>query len=84
MFKTIISLNKEVIEKEIRSQLLSMFVRIEKELKVRSKAISYLLRLYGEDLTQMLQYYVEISEPKESPVKNDILLPPIDKIVSPE
>lgn len=35
-------------------QLLSSYTNIEKSLKLKSKAINYLLGLFGEDITKML------------------------------
>lgn len=35
-------------------QLLSVYANIDKNIKVKSKAINYLLGLFGEDIAKML------------------------------
>lgn len=38
--------------------LLESTSKVEKEIRVKSKALYYLLRLFGEDIPKMLQYFV--------------------------
>lgn len=44
----------EMIKQDIRTSLLKTYTKIEREAKVKSKGINYLLMLYGEDIPQML------------------------------
>jgi hypothetical protein len=48
-----------VLKQEIRMDLLESYARVEKAIKVKSKALYYLLKLFGEDIPQMLQYFVQ-------------------------
>lgn len=49
----------EMVKQSLKNQLLQSFTKIEREIKVKSRSINYLMQLYGEDIPQMLQYYVE-------------------------
>lgn len=40
----------DLIKQNMRNQLLGSFSKIEKDLKVKSKSIKYLLSLFGEDI----------------------------------
>ena len=64
LFKQVIMFGNDLLKQDVRTQLLRTHAKIDRELKVKSKGINYLLALYGEDIPQMLQYFVE-EEKKE-------------------
>lgn len=41
----------------IRDQLLETYIKIEKKFKFKNKGIIYLLKLFNQDVTKMLQFY---------------------------
>lgn len=57
--KQVILFGTEMVKQSLKNQLLQSFTKIEREIKVKSRSINYLMQLYGEDIPQMLQYYVE-------------------------
>ncbi|CDW79816.1 UNKNOWN [Stylonychia lemnae] len=59
LLKQILMFGNDLIKQNMRNQLLGSYSRVEKQLKVKSKSIKYLLDLYGEDIPKMLQYFVE-------------------------
>jgi len=61
MFKKVIVMLKtkkggglEMMLRDIRSELLKVYTRIEKNIKNRPKSVFYLLALFGEDVPKML------------------------------
>ena len=59
MIQKLLLIGDGIIKQDLRMQLLATYSKIEKELKTKSKAINYLLSLFGENVPQMLQYYIE-------------------------
>ena len=50
MFQKLLLIGDGIIKQDMRMQLLHTHSRIEKELKVKCKPITYLLGLFGENV----------------------------------
>lgn len=59
MCEKVIELGNDLLNEELRQQLIDAFVACELQLDVRSKPISYLLEKYGVNVDQMISHNIE-------------------------
>ena len=64
MLEKVIELGNDLLNEELRQQLIDAFVACEQQLEVKSKAMTYLLLKYGINVDQMVSH--KVTAPAES------------------
>lgn len=58
-------LGNELLNEELRHQLIDAFMAIEQQLDVRSKPITFILQKYGINVDSMISHKISVGEEEE-------------------
>lgn len=72
MLKRLIQSSPEAVKSDIKIKIQGTYYKIEKELKVKNKAIYYLLGLYNENINDMMNTYIETRLPDQEQFLSEI------------